>query len=348
MKRDDIQQALDQLSPRHIQQAAHYAKKRRSILPQLAAAAVLLAFCLTAGQFWTASPTVAAYAQGTGLELTSAGAVMHTGTIRDDGSQTGHPLMFYLGGKDIESVRFSCKNQKIRFEDWTETRAEFGNAQSFTVPYGPDPSEYYYLLIDWVPEETVRALRQPGASIASLPPELREDLIVMEIQFSGGQKTVKAISISLLDDGAFFAAFGDYTPRPEDDFLTRPDAEPIPREALCGPDGEYPFGDAPVIEGTYQQADPNEPEKIVEFDQIRFIGTITGSYPEENRILVQVEEEFVEKYALSDVIAFDLTGDRLEWLDRTGTRVEITCSDFFFQTMPPIGDLISIVIAPEV
>ena len=35
-------------------------------------------------------------------------------------------------------------------------------------------------------------------------------------------------------------------------------------------------------------------------------------------------------------------------LERTGERVEIVCTDFFFQTLPPIGDLISIVIAPEV
>lgn len=59
-----------------------------------------------------------------------------------------------------------------------------------------------------------------------------------------------------------------------------------------------PFGDAPVIEGTYQEADPNEPEKIVEFDQIQFIGTIISSDPEIAWILVQADPEFVEKYNL--------------------------------------------------
>ena len=148
-------------------------------------------------------PAVTAYAQGSNEEITSAGAVMQTGTIRNDGSQTGHPLMFYLAGQDIEQVRFSCKNQKIRFEDWTETRDEFGNAQNFTVPYGDDPSEYYYLLIDWMPDRTLAALHEPGASIAALPPELREDTIVLEITFSGGKTITKAIEISLLEDGSF-------------------------------------------------------------------------------------------------------------------------------------------------
>ena len=170
-----------------------------------------------------------------GAGLTSAGVLMQTGTIQNDGSQTGHPLMFYLSGKDIEQVRFSCKNQKIRFEDWTETRDEFGNAQNFTVPYGDDPSEYYYLLIDWIPEDTVEALHEPGTSIADLPPELREDQIILEIQFSNGKRDIKSISISLLDDGTFFAVFSDYEIKPEDDFVSRQDAPVIPRAILYGP-----------------------------------------------------------------------------------------------------------------
>ena len=54
----------------------------------------------------------------------------------DDGEMTGHPLMFYLSGKDIKSVRFSCKNQKIDFRDRTEKRDEYGEARNFTVEYG--------------------------------------------------------------------------------------------------------------------------------------------------------------------------------------------------------------------
>ena len=53
----------------------------------------------------------------------------------------GHPLMFYLSGKDIASVRFSSKREQIYFMDWTEQREEYGSAQNFTVPYGEDESE---------------------------------------------------------------------------------------------------------------------------------------------------------------------------------------------------------------
>ena len=234
MKREYIEAALDGLALRHIQEAASGPPPRKKRFPS--AAAVLLLLCVgVLGPLFTAAPAVTAYAQGTNVELTSAGVLMQTGTIQNDGSQTGHPLMFYLAGKDIEQVRFSCKNQKIRFEDWTETRDEFGNAQNFTVPYGDDPSEYYYLLIDWIPEDTVEALHEPGTSIADLPPELREDQIILEIQFSNGKRDIKSISISLLDDGTFFAVFSDYEIQPEDDFVSRPDAPVIPRAILYGP-----------------------------------------------------------------------------------------------------------------
>ena len=237
MKREYIEAALDGLALRHIQEAASGPPPRKKRFPKLfSAAAVLLLLCVGGlGPLFTAAPAVTAYAQGTNVELTSAGVLMQTGTIQNDGSQTGHPLMFYLAGKDIEQVRFSCKNQKIRFEDWTETRDEFGNAQNFTVPYGDDPSEYYYLLIDWIPEDTVEALHEPGTSIADLPPELREDQIILEIQFSNGKRDIKSISISLLDDGTFFAVFSDYEIKPEDDFVSRPDAPVIPRAILYGP-----------------------------------------------------------------------------------------------------------------
>ena len=53
---------------------------------------------------------------------------MNSGTISDSGEMKGQPLMFYLSGKDIATVRFSCKNQQINFLDWTEKRDEYGNA----------------------------------------------------------------------------------------------------------------------------------------------------------------------------------------------------------------------------
>ena len=81
--------------------------------------AAVLALCILAGgissflSLWRYGVT--AYAHGTDEEITQAGAVINTGTISDSGEMTGHPLMFYLSGKDISTVRFSCKNQQIKF-----------------------------------------------------------------------------------------------------------------------------------------------------------------------------------------------------------------------------------------
>ena len=179
---------------------------------------------------------VSAYAAETEQEITGAGVVLQTGTIRDSGEMRGHPLLFYLAGRDIAQVRFSCKEQQLNFVDWTEQRAEFGNAQNFTVPYGGDPEDYRALTIDWVPNATIRALTDdPDSTIASLPERLRKDTIVMEITFTDGSAAVKAIQVTLRDDGSFFASFGDYQITSEDEFVQRPDSEGIPREILYGP-----------------------------------------------------------------------------------------------------------------
>ena len=192
-----------------------------------AAIAACLVVVLAVGIFapFQGSMIVSAYAYGTDEEITTAGAVMNSGTISDTGEMKGHPLMFYLSGKDIVSVRFSCKNEQINFMDWSEKRDECGNAQNFTVAYGEDESEYYYLLIDWVPNTLIRELTDnPDSKIATLPEEMRQDIIVMEITFENGKTAAKAITISLLDDGTFFAVFDDYEISKADTFINRPDS----------------------------------------------------------------------------------------------------------------------------
>ena len=220
MTRKDISDGVGNISTRHIQEAASYmaAEKKVSFFKKpfgRSMIAAVLALCILAGGISIFSPfggmVVTAYAHGTDEEITQAGAVINTGTISDSGEMTGHPLMFYLSGKDISTVRFSCKNQQINFMDWTEKRDEFGLAQNFTVSYGEDESEYYYLLIDWVPNATIRELTDNASStIATLPQELREDVIVLEITFENGKTLTKAITVSLLEDGTFFAKFDDY------------------------------------------------------------------------------------------------------------------------------------------
>lgn len=242
MTRKDISDGVGNISTRHIQEAANYkvAEKRISFFKKpfgRSMIAAVLALCVLAGGISIFSPfggmVVTAYAHGTDEEITEAGVVINTGTISDSGEMTGHPLMFYLSGKGISTVRFSCKNQQINFMDWTEKRDEFGLAQNFTVSYGEDESEYYYLLIDWVPNATIRELTDnEEMTISSLPKELREDVIVMEIVFENGKELTKAITVSLLDNGTFFAAFNDYKITTEDSFVDRSDSESIPRKIL--------------------------------------------------------------------------------------------------------------------
>ncbi len=270
-----ISEALGGIDTRYIQEAGQYtapektapagkpaATANRTHLFFRAAAAAALALCLIAAGAGILSPsdkmTVTAHAQGTDEEITAAGAVVSTGSINDSGSMTGKPLFFYLSGKNIARVRFSCKNQQLCFMDWTEKRNEFGLAQNFTVEYGGDESEYYYLLIDWVPDAIVQKLHT-GCTIAGLPEEMRSDMIVMEITFADGGTDTKAISISLLDNGAFFASFDDYRIRSTDTFVRRADSQPIPRDILysqgSGPKEDL-SGNAPAIGGEYQRTDP--------------------------------------------------------------------------------------------
>ena len=49
----------------------------------------------------------------------------------------------------------------------------YGNAQNFTVAYGEDESEYYYLTISWVPNAIIRELTDnEDSTIAALPEDV--------------------------------------------------------------------------------------------------------------------------------------------------------------------------------
>ncbi|WP_298020113.1 hypothetical protein [uncultured Dysosmobacter sp.] len=245
MKKEDFFEALCELDDDLLRGAETPVRKKMNWRIWGTIAACFAVFVAISGilSYFNSGMVVTAYACGTDEEITEAGAVIHTGTISDTGEMKGHPLMFYLSGEDIETVRFSCKNHQINFMDWTETRDEYGEAQNFTVTYGEDESEYYYLTIDWVPNTIIRALTDnPETTIATLPAELREDIIVMEITFANGKTATKAITVSLLEDGTFFATFDNYKVSEADDFIKRTDSVAIPRNILYG-QGSDPAGE---------------------------------------------------------------------------------------------------------
>ena len=333
MNSKKFSEAMSELDSKYVDEAIHYKKKKNKnpFWIKLGAVAACLAIVIAVDGIlapFSGGMIVSAYAYGTDEEITTAGAVMNSGTISDSGEMKGQPLMFYLSGKDIATVRFSCKNQQINFLDWTEKRDEYGNAQNFTVAYGEDESEYYYLTISWVPNAIIRELTDnEDSTIAALPEEMRNDIIVMEITFENGKTLTKAITVSLLEDGTFFAKFDDYEITAEDSFIDRPDSEAI--------------GAAPVIEDNYKEADPNEPEQIVIPNSITFSGTIIDNVIESlvPIILVDVEENSGLSY---DKVLFELTEEQKDWELKIGTRVQIVCSDIFQESTPPIGNLISI------
>lgn len=231
MKPENIISALTDVDD----QIVRNAKSSRSAKPRRwgkLGAAIAACLCLAALAVGVLPPfgglAVTAYAYESNLEITHDGIVMDTGHIGDTGEMTGHPLMFYLSGKNIDHVRFSCEKEQLEFIDWTQQREEYGLAQNITVPYGEDAQEYRLLTISWAPAHIIDELtRSSQNTVAALPEERKQDKIVMEITFADGSTATKAITIQLRDDGKFVAAFDDYEISETDTFVQRADAKPL-------------------------------------------------------------------------------------------------------------------------
>ncbi len=239
MKKELISEAVSNIKEEYITEAQTTPTANRPWQRRLVAAVV--AFCSLAGGLWALSPSgamnVTAYAVDSNQPITANGVVLDTGTISDSGEMTHHPLQFCLDGAEMKRVRFSCKNQELDYRDCTEQRDEYGQAQNFVVEYGSNTDEYPSLLIDWVPDKTIRALTDnEDMTIAKLPEDLREDVI--EITYANDQTDTKALTVTLQDNGQFFAKFVNYKITDADTFVKRPDAKVVPRAEL------YAQGDA--------------------------------------------------------------------------------------------------------
>lgn len=240
MKKETFSQAIGEIKTEYLDEALMYKKSNQRLifykkpLGKAILAAVLCLFLLLGlnilDPFNKASILV--YAYGTNERISSTGTVLSTGKVNTDGSMTGSPLSFYIQGNDIKTIRYSVKNQWIDFIDWTQKRDEFGVAKNFTVSYGSDEHEYYYLVLNWEPNELWEALSTKDISIKDLPQELLEDTIVLEILYNNNKTETKAIKIDLQDNGKFVASFVDYSITKQDDFINRPDSPPIDRSIL--------------------------------------------------------------------------------------------------------------------
>lgn len=322
MKKETLSQAIGEIDTRHISEAMDYhtTSHKMSIFRRpfgKSMIAAVLCLCLLAG-FGVFMPfggvAIRAYAYGTNEEIIKTGTVLSSGTITNDGTMTGHPLQFYIVGKDIATVRFSCKNQWIDFVDWTQKRDEYGIGKNFTVSFGSDESEYYYLVIDWVPDDTIRMLTDNNdIEIKDLPAELREDVIVLQITYENGKTATKAMKISLQDNGKFVAAFGDYTITDQDKFIEQPDSKPISRDILYA-QGSDDTSQNSKGKTSYQSALSEkeiEAAKAVALDyykntvwQIGKISVTADSNSRYNNSGIEAE------YSAGNIIIFDVTAIR--------------------------------------
>lgn len=225
-----FQAAWEQVNDRFLMEAYHFCpvKTHRKTYVTYTILASMLCLSLLAARYfsWNMRPPVTVYAYGTNTQLTESQTVTSAGTISDSGEMNGIPLMFYVLGENIKSIRFSCKNEWIEFIDWTEKRASYGLSKNFTVPYGCSEEDYYYLVIYWRPNNLLQKL-QKSNRIADLAAEEKNDLIVMEITDENGRCHTQAIELHLSNDGRFHASVRDYKIRPEDHFISLPDSQPI-------------------------------------------------------------------------------------------------------------------------
>ena len=234
-KKEILTNAIIGMDDRFIQEAYEYRRYRRLHRRiwqfSIATAGICIAIVISAWLSHGSQPSVTVYACDSDLLLTVRKPVLLPGEIHDNGMMKGHPLMFYVLGSGIEQIRFSCKNEWISFMDWTEQRDDFGLAKNFTVPYGDYEEDYYYLVVDWVPENIIRKLtNNKDIGLADLQPEEKEDVIVMEITYLNGENETLAVNIRLNAEGQFSAYVSDYKITDEDDFVFRQDSVPIVRE----------------------------------------------------------------------------------------------------------------------
>lgn len=234
-KKEILSNVISDMDDRFIQEAYEY-RRHRQLYRRIwqfgiAAAGICIAIVTAVWLSRGSQPSVTVYACDSDLQLTVRQPVLLPGEISDSGRMKGHPLMFYVLGSRIEQIRFSCKNEWISFMDWTEQRDDFGLGKNFTVQYGDHEEDYYYLVVDWVPENIIRKLTDnKDIGLADLQPEEKEDVIVMEITYLNGENETLAVNIKLNAEGQFSAYVSDYKITDEDEFVFRQDSLPIVRE----------------------------------------------------------------------------------------------------------------------
>ncbi|MBQ3544513.1 MAG: hypothetical protein IJA34_05960 [Lachnospiraceae bacterium] len=177
------------------------------------------------------------YAGDSDKEITSTEVILDTGSIKR------LPVKFKIDGTDIETVRFSCKNQEIEFMDWNEKRPEFGSVQNCTICFGEDENDYNGLIFTWYNWKIKSLINDEESNISSLPQEVKEEVIVMQIKYLNGSEETKAIYINVLDNGDVSAKCTNYKITKNDEFVFRKDKQAIPRCIMYSFEGNWEYDD---------------------------------------------------------------------------------------------------------
>lgn len=227
-----LSNAIGNIDDKFILEAFRYRPQRvirRSVrVVGIAVASLFLIIGMATFLHKNSSISVTVYAYETNKEITNGEAILMSGQIDNNGQMRGHPLQFYVLGDDIKSIRFSCRNEWISFVDWTEQRGDYGLSKNFTVTYGEKEADYYYLVMDWVPQNIIRKLTDnENVKISDMSQEEKEDVIVMEITYLNGRTETAAIWICLDDNGEFKVSVSEYQITEEDKFIFQPDSQPI-------------------------------------------------------------------------------------------------------------------------
>ena len=164
--------------------------------------------------------SITIYAYESGEQVAYGQPALWPGQVSEEGIVKNLPLKFYILGKGIEKIRFSCKNEWIAFNDWKEQRENYGYSRNFTISYGEEEEDYYNLVIEWCPEKMGEKIQE---GLSDLPWESKEDVIVMEVTYLDGGSETLAMNISVSGDGKLLCGVSDYEITAEDDFVFQPD-----------------------------------------------------------------------------------------------------------------------------
>lgn len=207
---DKLVDVMGKVDDRFLLEVLEYERKKNLKKVIGSAGLVAASICILAGigiYFYMdkkSSSTI--FAAGTNQWIGNAKVEISLGTITDEGSMKGAALGFYVLGKEIEQITFSCENQWLEYFDMRDSWGKFsGLSKNFTISYGEKKEEYYYILVHWVPDKIQKKLTEEDIGISDLTEEEKSDVIVLEITYLNGKQERKQIEVLLNDDGLFTA-----------------------------------------------------------------------------------------------------------------------------------------------